>query len=121
MTESIMVAIAPEPKRVRILAQLRDQQLLQAILKLPTPLALRSLPLLLEALAGCQAMPLSVVLCADESGTSSLSAMFDILQRTRANPWPVGLAVVPTKHRREADFSRHFDDLRQLCCGGGQE
>jgi hypothetical protein len=121
MTESITVAIAPEAKGIRILAQRRDNPLLQALLKPVSPWALRALPALLEALADYQAMPLSVVLCADESGTSILSEALTVLQRESAGRWPVGLAVVPSRrHHRDIDWDRRFDDLRLLHIEGSR-
>jgi hypothetical protein len=120
MTESITVAIAPQAKGIRILAQRRDNPLLQALLKPVSPWALRALPALLEALADYQAMPLSVVLCADESGTSILSEALTVLQRESTGRWPVGLAVVPRGRHRDIDWDRHFDDLRLLHIEGSR-
>lgn len=115
MTESITVVIAPEPKGIRILARKRSQVLLQALLRPVSPWTLRALPTLLEALAEFQASPLSVVLCADESGTCILSEAFSVLRRESTSQWPVGLAVVPNRrHRDTTDWDRHFVDLRRL-------
>jgi len=114
MTESITVVIALETTSIRILAQRRGQPLLQALFKPVSSWTLRVLPALLESLADYQASPLCVVLCADESGTCSLSEAFSVLRRESTDRRPLGLAVVPSGHRRDADWDHHFDDLRQL-------
>jgi hypothetical protein len=120
MTESITVAIAPEAKGIRILAQWRSTPLLQALLKPVSPWALRALPALLEALSDYQAAPLSVVLCADESGTSILSEALAVLRRDSRSRWPVGLAVVPNGRHLDIDWDRRFDDLRRLHVEGSR-
>jgi hypothetical protein len=114
MTESITVAIAPEAKRVRILAHSHHQSLLQAVLKPLSPWSLRALPALLEALADYQSTPLDVVLCADESGSTALSGILTAIQAHGANKWPVGLAVVCNDRKHGANWGHRFDDLRQL-------
>lgn len=119
MTESITVAIAPDAKRVRILAQSRHQCLLKAVLKPISPWALSALPALLEALADYQSSPLDVVLCADESGTTALSGIVSVLQEHGDNQWPVGLAVVRGSRKLATNWEHGFDDLRQLHVDGG--
>jgi hypothetical protein len=114
MTESIAVMIAPQATRLRILAQRGRQELLQALIKPMSPWALRALPALLQGLSDYQAKPLSVVLCADESGASILSEAFAVLRQQSESRWPVGMAVVPSKHHHATDWDRQFDDLRAL-------
>lgn len=118
MTESIAVMIAPQAARLRILAQQGHQELLQALIKPVSPWALRVLPALLQGLADYQAKPLSVVLCADESGTSILSETFAVLRQQDKSRWPIGLAVVPSNRRRGTDWEHQFDDLRDLHVDG---
>jgi hypothetical protein len=118
MTESIAVMIAPQAARLRILARKGHQELLQALIKPVSPWALRALPALLQGLADYQAKPLSVVLCADESGTSILSEAFAVLRQQSESHWPIGLAVVPRKHHQGTDWDHQFDDLRALHVDG---
>lgn len=120
MTESIAVMIAPQAAGLRILAQVGRQELLQALIKPMSPWALRALPALLLGLSDYQAKPLSVVLCADESGASILSEAFAVLRQQSESRWPVGMAVVPSKHPLSTDWDRQFDDLRALHLEGGQ-
>lgn len=114
MTESIDVMIAPQATRLRILAHKGPEELLQALIKPVSPWALRAIPALLQGLSDYQAKPLSVVLCADDSGTSILSEPFAVLRQQSTSPWPVGLAVVPSAPHHGADWDREFDDLRAL-------
>jgi hypothetical protein len=72
---------------------------------------------LLEALADCHAAPLSIVLCAYESGTGMLSEMFAVLTVHHLRNWPVGLAVLPELRRCSNDDGVGFDRLR-LQIGG---
>lgn len=118
MTQAIHVAIAPSPKGVRILAQIRQKRLLQAILRPASSLSIQAIPQLLQALADCHETPLSVVLCADESGAGTLCEMFEVLTDARSRRWPVGLAVLPDLQRCSANCSDGFDDLSRLQIGG---
>ena len=120
MTESIAVMISPQAARLRILAQQGQKELLQALIKPMSPWALRALPGLLLSLSEYQAKPLSVVLCADESGASTLSEAFAVLRQQSENLWPVGMAVVPRKRHYGTDWDRQFDDLRSLHIEGGR-
>jgi hypothetical protein len=120
MTESITVVIALETTSIRILAQRRGHPLLQALFKPVSPWTLRVLPAMLESLADYQASPLCVVLCADESGTCTLSEAFSVLRRESTGRWPVGLAVLPSGPHHDADWDHHFDDLRHLHVEGGR-
>lgn len=119
MTESITVAIAPDAKRVRILAHSRHRFLLKAILNPLSPWSLGALPALLEALADYQLSPLDVVLCADESGTTVLSGIISVLREHGDTQWPVGLAVVRSSRKLATNWEHGFDDLRQLHVDGG--
>jgi len=118
MTQAITVTIAPEPRRVRILAQTPQHRVLQAILSPISTRQGRALPLLLEALSACQPDALSVVLCADESGTGLLSETFGVLADAGTSRWSLGLAVVAGRRRCGADWRHAFDDLGQLQSGG---
>lgn len=120
MTESIDVMIAPQATRLRILAHKGPEELLQALIKPVSPWALRALPALLQGLSDYQATPPSVVLCADESGTSILSEAFAVPRQESESRWPIGLAVVPSKRHLGTDWDRQFDDLRALHIEGRQ-
>jgi hypothetical protein len=118
MTQAITVVIAPSPDGVRILAQASQKRLLQAILRPASALSMHAIPQLLEALANCHVAPLSVVLCADESGTGTLSEMFEVLTSAHTSEWPVGLAVIPRMHRCDGDCRDGFDEIGRLQPGG---
>ena len=118
MTESITVMIAPQAQRLRILAYSGLQRLLQTQMTPMSPWALRAVPALLGGLCDYEAKPLCVVLCADESGTCTVSDTLCMLgQQSR---WPVGLAVVPSSHHPVTDWDRQFQDLRALHVEGRQ-
>lgn len=118
MTKSIAVMIASQAARLRILAQKGHQELLQALIKPVSHWVLRALPALLQGLADYQAKPLSVVLCADESGSSILSEAFAVHRQASESRWPIGLAVVARRHHQGTDWDRLFDDLRALHVDG---
>ncbi|GEM_PF-3418619 len=118
MTKSITVMIAPQAQRLRILAHSGPQRLLQAQMTPMNPWALRAVPALLQGLCDYQAKPLCVVLCADESGTGTVSDTGCLLGQQ--SHWPVGLAVVPSVHHRVTDWDRQFQDLRALHVEGRQ-
>lgn len=119
MTRRAMsVTIASDPKRIRILAQTPQRRVLQAILS-PSSRGSRALPLLLGALSEGQPEPLSVVLCADESGTGTLSETFGALAAVEGARWSLGLAVVRGAGRYGADWLHAFDDLSGLHHEGG--
>jgi hypothetical protein len=120
MTESITVMIAPQTSRLRLLAHSGSERLLQAQLTPMSPWALRAVPALLQGLCDCQTKPLCVVLCADESGTCTVSDAFYMLGQQSASHWPIGLAVVPRSHHRVTDWDRQFQDLRALHVQGRQ-
>lgn len=120
MTESITVMIAPQAHRLRILAHSGPERLLQAQMTPMSPWALRAVPALLRSLSDYQAKPLCAVLCADESGTCTVSDTFDMLGQQSASHWSIGLAVVPRSHHRVTDWDRQFQDLQSLHLEGRQ-
>src|SRR5688500_11195315 len=67
----IQVTIAPEPDRVRMLAPADQGDLLKAVLGPARACHPRAAATMLEGLALWHQRPLSVVLCADDSGHSS--------------------------------------------------
>ena len=114
----ISVTIASDPKRFRILAQTPQRRVLQAVLS-PNHHGSRALRLLLGALSEGQPEPISVVLCADESGTGTLSETFGALAAVGGARWRLGLAVVRGADRYGADWTHAFDDLSELHHEGG--
>ena len=119
MTESMTVMIAPQATRLRIVAHSGRKRLLQALMTPLSPWTLRAVPALLRGLSEYQARPLCVVLCADESGTCTVSDMLRVLQQSTTE-WPIGLAVAPSRPHHDADWNRQFDDLQQLHVEGRQ-
>lgn len=121
LMERIVVTIAPEMERVRILARTADKDLLKAVLPPARHCHPRAAATLLEGLALWHQRPLAVVLCVDESTPSSASALYEGLnldldigeQRLH---YEVGLALPERRgrSRRRAFGLGDVRDLRQL-------
>jgi hypothetical protein len=119
--ERIQVTIAPEADRVRILATADQGDLLKAVLGPARACHPRAAATLLEGLALWHQRPLSVVLCADDSGHSSALDLHDALGvGERTLHYEVAVAFHPRGHRRRRSLSGlgDFRDLRQLVLPG---
>jgi hypothetical protein len=113
----IQVTIAPELDRVRMLATGDEGDLLKAVLGPARACHPRAAATLLEGLALWHQRPLSVVLCADDSGHSSALDLYDALGvGTRTLHYEVAVAFHPRSHRRRCHLRGlgDFRDLRQL-------
>ncbi len=121
MTGQILVTIAPEPNRVRMLVTREGQDMLKAVLGPLRSCHPRAAATLLEGLALWHEEPLSVVLCADDSVDSCALELYDTLGfGRRALHYEVGVAY---RHRREAHRGPRlspfgdFRDLRKIGLG----
>lgn len=113
----IQVTIAPEPDRVRMLATGDEGDLLKAVLGPARACHPRAAATLLEGLALWHQRPLSVVLCADDSGHSSALDLYDALGvGARTLHYEVAVAFHPRSLRRRRHLRGlgDFRDLRQL-------
>jgi len=118
----ILVTIAPEPERVRVLVTTDERDLLKAVLGPARHCHPRAAATLLEGISLWHQCPLSVVLCADEAGHSSALELYDALGfGARTLHYDVGVAYHPRVARRHAHLRGlgDFRDLRQLILPGG--
>ncbi len=117
---AILVTIAPEPERVRMLVTTAERDLLKAVLGPARGCHPRAAATLLEGLALWHQRPLSVVLCVDEQAHSPALELCDALgfgQRTLH--YEVGVAYHPRARRRRClGGLGDFRDLRQLTLPG---
>jgi hypothetical protein len=114
MSDTIMVTLAPERDKVRILASAPTHDILKAVLDSPRRAHPRAMATLLEGLALWHQRPLSVVLSADDGVAMHLC---DALGYGRSLHYDVDLAVaIPrgARRRRELRGLGDFRDLRQL-------
>ena len=113
--DSILVKIAPELTRTRLLVTTDGQDVLKAVLGPSSEMHPRAAATLLEGLALWQQRRLSVVLCADELPSSSVAmGLCDALgfgQRTVH--YDVGVAMLGHRRRR-IDGLGDFRDLRRI-------
>jgi hypothetical protein len=118
--DPILVTIAPEPERVRMLVTTAERDVLRAVLGPVHACHPRAAATLLEGLALWHQRPLSVVLCADEVAGSSALALSDALGfAERSLHYEVGVAYHPRARRRRSQGGLgDFRDLRQLALPG---
>jgi hypothetical protein len=119
--DRILVTIAPEPERVRMLVTTAERDLLKAVLGPARRCHPRAAATLLEGLALWHQCPLSVVLCVDEAGHASALDLYDGLDLgARTLHYEVGVAFHPRRGRRRATVPGlgDFRDLRQLALPG---
>lgn len=116
MTDTITVAISPEPTRVRMLATTPERDILKAVLSPVRTAHPRAAATILEGLALWYQQRLSIVLCADELGNSSALGLYDGLGfGHRTLHYEVGVAYAPHRcRRRELRGFGDFRDLREL-------
>jgi hypothetical protein len=117
MSDTIMVTLAPERDKVRILASAPTHDILKAVLDSPRRAHPRAMATLLEGLALWHQRPLSVVLSADDADDGVAMHLCDALGYGRSLHYDVDLAVaIPrgARRRRELRGLGDFRDLRQL-------
>lgn len=117
MLDKIMVTIAPERDRVRILARAGAQDLLKAVLGPAQSTHPRAAATLLEGLSLWHQQALSVVLLAADSSDGSALCLCDGLGfGQRSVHYEVGIATRESRARGRRTLSGlgDFRDLRQL-------
>lgn len=115
--ERLMVTLAAEPERVRMLVRTADRDVLKAVLGPAHRSHARAAATMLEGLALWHQCPLSVVVCADEAGHTSALELYDGLGLgARTLHYEVGVAYHPRRTTRQASLRGlgDFRDLRQL-------
>lgn len=120
MMGQILVTIAPEPNRVRMLVTSGGRDMLKAVLGPVRACHPRAAATLLEGLALWHEQPLSVVMYADESVDSSALGLYDALGFGRRTlHYEVGVAYRRRGAHREPRLHRFgdFRDLRRLGLG----
>jgi hypothetical protein len=120
MSETIVVTIAPERGRVRLLATSGATDILKAVLGPASNAHPRAAATLLEGLALWHQRPLSVVLYAADVDDGSALALCDALgfgQRTLHYDVGVVRAALRSRRRRALTGVGDFRDLRQLSLG----
>ena len=123
--DHVMVTVAPELGRTRLLVVENRREVLKAVLGPPSQVHPRAAATLLEGLSLWYQTPLSVVLCADEQGTSSGLHLCDGLGfGLKSLFFDVGVVVAERRRRRASYRSLggfgDFRDLRQLWFQGGE-
>jgi hypothetical protein len=119
--ERMVVTIAPEPERVRLLATTEQGDLLKAVLGPAHACHPRAAATLLEGLALWHQRPLSVVLCVDASVDSSALCLCDALGVGAPTVhYEVGIAFHPrgVRSRRTLHGLGDFRDLRPFASMG---
>lgn len=117
MSDTIMVTIAPEADRVRVLATTPTHDVLKAVLGPARAAHPRAAATLLEGLSLWHQRPLSVVLSADDLDDGSALGLCDALGFGRTLHYEVAVAVTDRRGRRRRRDLRglgDFRDLRQL-------
>ncbi len=116
MSDAIMVTIAPEPDRVRVLATTPTHDVLKAVLGPVRAAHPRAAATLLEGISLWHQRPLSVVLSADALDDGSAMGLCDALGFGRTLHYEVAVAVTGRGRRRRRDLRGlgDFRDLRQL-------
>lgn len=117
--QHVMVTVAPELDRTRLLVVENRREVLKAVLGPPSEVHPRAAATLLEGLALWYQTPLSVVLCADAQGTSSSLHLCDGFGfGLKSLYYDVGVAVAERRRRRASSRDLRglgdFRDLRQL-------
>jgi hypothetical protein len=117
MSDRIMVTIAPEPDRVRLLATTPTHDVLKAVLGPVRTAHPRAAATLLEGISLWHQRPLSVVLSADVLDDGSALGLCDALGFGRTLHYEVAVAMTDRRGRRRGRDLRglgDFRDLRQL-------
>jgi hypothetical protein len=117
MSDTILVTIAPEPDRVRVLATTPTHDVLKAVLGPARTAHPRAAATLLEGISLWHQRPLSVVLSADALDDGSAMGLCDALGLGRTLHYEVAVAVTERRGRRRRRELRglgDFRDLRQL-------
>jgi hypothetical protein len=111
----IMVTLAPEAMRVRLLATGPEGEMMRAVLGPPATMHRRAAATLLEGLSLWHQQPLSVVLYADAPDAGCAMGLFDALGfGERTLHYEVGIAVRGGRRPRRLGGLGDFRDLRQL-------
>jgi hypothetical protein len=126
MSQQVLVTIAPEIGRTRLLVVENRREVLKAVLGPPSHVHPRAATTLLEALSLWYQTPLSVVLCADEQGSSSSLHLCDELGLGHKSLYfDIGVAFTERRRRRSSCRALRglgsFHDLRQLWFQGAGE
>jgi len=118
--DRIIVTLAPETARVRILATSATGEILRAVLGPAAATHPRAAATLLEGLALWHQQPLSVVLCADGPDDGCAMGLYDALGLgARTLHYEVGVAARGRRRRRTTlGGLGDFRDLRQLALFG---
>jgi len=117
MSDTILVTIAPERDRVRVLATTPTHDVLKAVLGPARAAHPRAAATLLEGLSLWHQRPLTVVLSADALDDGSAMGLCDALGFGRTLHYDVAVAVTERhgrRRRRELRGMGDFRDLRQL-------
>jgi hypothetical protein len=116
---SILVTVAPEATRVRLLAMTPQGEVMRAVLGPAARMHPRAATTLLEGLALWQQQPLSVVLYADVSGDGCAMGLLDALGGgVRTLHYEVEVALRHSRRSRRLGGVGNFRDLRQLAFAG---
>lgn len=118
--ERITVTMKALPRETRLLVMAGRDEMMRAILGPATASHPRAAATLLEGLALWHQQAVSVVLCADDEGSSSATRMFDDLgfgMKSMHYDVEVAYRGPPRRGRRIHGIGK-FGDLRQLCLAG---
>ena len=123
MNDSMIVTIAPEPDRVRLLATTPTHDVLMAILGPVSRAHPRAAATFLEGLALWHQRSLSVVLSADDMDDGCALGLCDALGYGRTLHYEVGIAFPEDRargrrRRRDLRGLGDFRDMRQLALWG---
>jgi hypothetical protein len=111
----ILVTVAPEGTRVRLLAMGPQGELMRAILGPPARMHSRAAATLLEGLALWQQQPLSVVLCVDGSVDGYAMGLLDALgEGVRTLHYEVDVTHLDACRPRRLGGVGNFRDLRRV-------
>ncbi|TKC88862.1 hypothetical protein [Polyangium fumosum] len=115
MTGQILVTLAPERERVRMLVTSEGKDMLKAVLGPLRSAHPRAAATLLEGLALWHEQPLSVVLCADDSVDSCALDLYETLGfGRRALHYEVGIAYRRRRGAHRDPRLSQFGDFRDL-------
>jgi len=114
----ILVTLAPQGARVRLLAMGPQGEMMRAILGPPTRMHPRAAATLLEGVALWQQQPLSVVLCVDGSVDGYAMGLLDALgEGARTLHYEVEVAHLDGCRPRRLGGVGNFRDLRRVARG----